>query len=51
MSRFYLDENDIPKIQKLLDQGLSTGVIAERLGFGRAAITDFIRRNNLKGDV
>lgn len=46
MSRFYMDETYIPKVQKLLNE-LSPKQIGERLGFCRETVIKFMHKHNL----
>ena len=51
MSRFYLNDDAIPKVQKLMDQGLSATEMGLRLGFKDTTINKFIKRHKLKKTV
>lgn len=48
MSRFYLDESYIPRIQKMLDSGASATEIGMRLGYTGETIKKFIKRHKIK---
>jgi hypothetical protein len=49
MSRFYIEDTMIVRVQKMLLQGLSWEQIQERTGFKKDALKKFIKKHNLKG--
>lgn len=50
MSRFKLTEDYLLQIKRLLKADFAITEIAAEIGFSAQAVTNFIKRHNLKGD-